>query len=255
VFNLLSSKSLSRDNGPESPSVLSLGEQSPATDERRHIQFNDKVEQFIAVMDARDDDDDQHGREGYSPYDTDDSSSDEGLIMMKGLSRPNIPKQSSQSSSRNSFNAGSRSIELLPSTTLKYREHAIELGEPATDRGGRFWNPRLSLSLSQETLRSSQPSSKMLLDSDDGDADVSWEPRSVFANHEDVIPVTHGILQQNASSGMNGCNEHSNLVRTPSGMFIPYGEDEDGAEAVGLFGRVVDTVNTVKDILYIIWTV
>jgi len=45
------------------------------------------------------------------------------------------------------------------------------------------------------------------------------------------------------------------LRRTPSGMFMPYEEDEDDVVAAGLFGRVVDTVNTARDIAHVIWNV
>ena len=49
--------------------------------------------------------------------------------------------------------------------------------------------------------------------------------------------------------------EGRGLRRTPSGMFMPYEEDEDDVVAAGLFGRVVDTVNTAKDIAHVIWNV
>ena len=241
AFNLLSPKLLSQGDGLGSSSIPSLEEQSPETNEKRHIHFDDKVEQFTAVMDARGDDDDQHRREGYSPYDTDDSSLDDGL-MMKRLSWPNCPKESSQSSSCNSTSAGIKSIELLPPTTLKYQEHAIELDDPATDQA-------------REILLPSQPSLKMILDIDDEDADISWEPPSVIANYEAATSVTHGTLQHNALSERNRCNEHSNVLCTSSSMFIPYKEDEDGMKAVGLFDQMVDSMNIIKDILYIIWTV
>jgi len=67
VLYLLSSKSLSQVNGPEFPSGLSFGEQSPATGERQHIQFNDKVGQFIAV-DTEDGDDDEDEWKSYPTY-------------------------------------------------------------------------------------------------------------------------------------------------------------------------------------------
>ena len=42
------------------------------------------------------------------------------------------------------------------------------------------------------------------------------------------------------------------MRRTPSGMFMPYDEDEDDAVSKSLFGKVVDTVNTAKDIVHIL---
>jgi len=71
------------------PSVAPSGEQSLATNERRHIHFHDKVEQFIAVdVDGGNDED---GGESYTIYgdgDGDDSSSDDGVLMMKESSGP-----------------------------------------------------------------------------------------------------------------------------------------------------------------------
>ncbi|KAK3066831.1 protein phosphatase regulator, partial [Teratosphaeriaceae sp. CCFEE 6253] len=47
------------------------------------------------------------------------------------------------------------------------------------------------------------------------------------------------------------------LRRTGSGMLMPYDgdEDEDDAMAVGLFGRVSETINTARDIAHVIWNV
>ncbi|KAH9207779.1 hypothetical protein DL95DRAFT_482309 [Leptodontidium sp. 2 PMI_412] len=77
---------LRRDDGNEFPSVTSSGEQSLVMDERKHIHFNDKVEQWIAV-DIVDGDDDEDGIESYAIYDDEDSSSDDEFLMMKRSSR------------------------------------------------------------------------------------------------------------------------------------------------------------------------
>jgi hypothetical protein len=45
------------------------------------------------------------------------------------------------------------------------------------------------------------------------------------------------------------------MRRTESGMFMPIDEDEDDLVAAGLFGRVSETVNTVKDIGWVLWNV
>ena len=81
-----------RDDGNEFPSLSSSGEQSLVTSERKHIHFNDKVEQWIAV-DIIDGDDDEGGIESYAIDDDDDddgdddSSPDDGFLMMKESSR------------------------------------------------------------------------------------------------------------------------------------------------------------------------
>ena len=95
----------------------------------------------------------------------------------------------------------------------------------------------------------------MLLDSDDDDAGLSWKPPSEFANHKNISSVTYDILQQKASLGINGGKEHGDLRLTPSGMFMPYGDGEDDTEPAGLLRQAVDTLNTAKDIAYVIWNV
>jgi len=49
--------------------------------------------------------------------------------------------------------------------------------------------------------------------------------------------------------------ESAGLRRTASGMFMPYEEDDDEPGAPGIIGRVVDTVNTARDIAHVIWNV
>jgi hypothetical protein len=102
-------------------------------------------------VDVEDGNNDEDGGEGYSISDDDDSSSDDAVIMMQASSKSNIPNRSNRSSSQDSFSAESRSIAMLPSTMLKYREDSIELTEPARKQGGGFWSPKSSPSPSQES--------------------------------------------------------------------------------------------------------
>lgn len=239
--------------------MSSSGLQSPFPGEKKHIHFNESVEQCIAI-DMKGDDDDEP--EQHAIYDDDDSDSDDGAIMMKGssshrklppLHRPTTPRATN-------FSADSKTIAMLPSTTLKYRGDTPEPTETAMKHSSNgFWSgSKLSPSPSQETLRPSKPSSRMLLgDEDDDDADMDWQPPSAFNNRKDSMAVTqerfNGLHPSSASSDLNG--EPSGMRRTPSGMFMPYEEDEDDVVSEGLFGKVVDTVNTAKDIAHVIWNV
>ena len=207
----------------------SLREQSPAMNERRHIHFNDKVEQFAAV-DVEDSDDDEDGIESYAIDDDDDDdgddgddSSDDGLLMMKRSSKPTVLNQSNRNSSQASFSAESRTIAALPSTTLKYREDAPELTEPAT---------------------------KMLLESQDENAGLSGNP---FAKHNDRISVARDRTQLNALWERNGGEARGHLHCPPCGTFMCEEGDDDVARS--LFDRVLDGMNTAKDIAYVIWNV
>ncbi|RKK75504.1 hypothetical protein BFJ68_g17326 [Fusarium oxysporum] len=50
------------------------------------------------------------------------------------------------------------------------------------------------------------------------------------------------------------CEEPVGMRMTPSGMLMPYGEEEI-LSADGILGRIIDTVNTARDIAHVIWTV
>ena len=222
-------------------SVSSSGGHSPG--ERRHIHFNDKVEQCIAINKEGDE------AEEYFNIHDDESSDDDGVIMMKAV--PGKASLSNRSTPRNSFSNESKTIAMLPSTTLKYRSDTPEPAEQPSKQNGGFWNTasKLSPSPSQETLRPSNPSTNFLLDDED-EEDLSWQPSGVRRDsiyvHQDRMSTTRDVEDEEENPG---------LRRTPSGMFMPYEEDEDDVVAAGLFGRVVDTVNTAKDIAHVIWNV
>lgn len=243
----------SRDTTSADRSVSSSEPETPITGERRHIHFNDKVEQCIAV-DCKGDDDEYDSYHTGHPFGNDDSSDDEGVVMMKASKPRPSTRTSTQSSARASFSGDSKTIAMLPSTTLKYRGDI----EDSKDKDSRFtglWGPGvLSPSPSQETLRPSKPSNNFLLDEDDGEVDMSWEPSGSFGKRTGGLYGSQERFRNSSEVG-NDNEEGSGLRRTPSGMFMPYEEDEDDVVAAGLFGKVVDTVNTAKDIAHVIWNV
>lgn len=232
------------------PSSSSSGLQTPGiSGERKHIHWNDKVEQCIAVDIKEGDDDD--AEEDYSAIQDDDSSSDDGLIMMKTTSK--IKLRSRSGTPRNSFSSESKTIAMLPSTTL--RGDTPEPPEKGSSTSHSIWGSGrlLSPSPSQETLRPAKPSRNFLLDDEDEDADIAWEPSGAFSGRRDNVYTSRDRL-----SGLGADEEgpsHEGLRRTPSGMFMPIEEDEDDVVAAGLFGKAVDTVNTFKDIAHVIWNV
>ena len=254
-----SSRQMSRENTTRLSSISSSGIASPGTGEKKHIHFNEQVEQCIA-LDMKGDDEEEP--EAYAVHDYSDSDSDDGAIMMKrsDSKRKLPPLHSKTTTPRASFSAESKTIAMLPSTTLKYRQDTPEPQETAMKHSNGFWNgSRLSPSPSQETLRPSKPSTRILLgpDEDDDDADMDWQPPNGFANRSDSVSITQERFQSLHTSGSNSSltGEPSGMRRTPSGMFMPYEEDEDDVVSEGLFGKVVDTVNTAKDIAHVIWNV
>jgi hypothetical protein len=243
--------------------MLSSGLESPS--DRRHISFNDEVAQCIAI-DAKD------GEEGGDCDDVnnyglfeDDESSDDGVVMMKALALR--PPLSNLSSPRSSFSSDSKTIAPLPPTTLKYRR---DTPEPVVKPGNQYswWplGPRLSQSSSTETLRPPKPKSHVnfLLDDDDYESNdyevgLNWQPEGKLTD------TTPGFDGPWFSSPSGEILEDRGAYLSSSGMFIPfhYGDDDndnddsdnDDSMKSGLFGKVVDTVNTARDIAHVIWNV
>lgn len=254
VTSSIPSRTISRDATDYLSSRSSSGLQTPDHGERKHIRFDDKVEQCIAV-DCKDGDYDDDDNENWA-FNDDDDSSDDGVVMMKSQKK----KQLSRNSSRGSFSGESMTIAKLPSTTLKYRTESPDIPEQHPTHSLGLWRSgRLSPSPSQETLRPANPSTNFLLPEDDDeeeedeDDDLSWEPSGAFTNRRDSVAVT---TDRRSGKSNEGNGEGSvGLRRTESGMFMPYDEDEDDTVAPGLIGRVVDTVNTARDIAHVIWNV
>jgi hypothetical protein len=220
------------------------------------------VEQCIAVdcKEAEDEDDDYNS----NPWavNDDDDSSDEGVVMMK-RSRKSNKKPLLRTSSQKSFNGSEgKTIAKLPSTTLKYRTDSPDVTEQQPAHSLGFWrSSRLSPSPSQETLRPSNPSTNFLLaeeDEEDEDentlADVTSKPRGTTPTqnfHTQNFHVSNRVPLTESSELSGG-----GLRRTASGMFMPFNEDEDeDPQPPGIIGRVVDTVNTARDIAHVIWNV
>ncbi len=265
------SRRTSQANSSALQSVDSSGVTSP-TYEKKHIHFNEQVEQYIAIdMGAPEPETDTWALDS-------DSDSDDGAIMMKrSNSKRNLPPfggRNSKLSRRNSAIGEMKTIAPLESTTLKYKEDDSDEGTAQTHS---FWS-RVSPSSSQETLRPSKPSSGGFLlgdDSDDDLDDLDWTPTSAFANRRDSVALAQDRMNglhfsgnredegsASASSGsfsgglLSPAGASNGMRRTPSGMFMPTESDEeDAAVNDGLFGTVLNHVNTAKDIAHVIWNV
>ncbi|GAB1311120.1 protein phosphatase regulator [Madurella fahalii] len=250
-----SSRGLSHDGTSLFPSTRSSGIISPSG-ERKHIHFNEQVSQCIAVEVKGDDDDEDDGR---YPYDSD---SDDGAIMMKRTQykkrRPTLRRAKTPN------NTGeSKTIAMLPSTTLKYREDTPEPTESAMKHStGVFRSPVISPSSSQETLRPSKKSGKLFIAGDDEDGDDDEEDGGIGGGDSgpSISSALHygegssGLRRSVSSSSLSA--EPAGMRRTESGMFMPFEEGSASSSGDGgLIGRVIDTVNTARDIAHVIWNV
>ena len=165
------------------------GLHTPDHGEKRHIRFDDKVEQCIAVecKDA-DDEEDDCNHNPWAKYQENDSSSDEGVVMMK---RSRRKKPLSRTPSSVSISTDNKTIAKLPSTTLKYRTDSPDVTETQQSHSLGIWKSRsgLSPSPSSETLKPSNPSRNFLLEEDDEESEEYLKPSSAYGTNRPGTPT------------------------------------------------------------------
>ncbi|KAH7035357.1 uncharacterized protein B0I36DRAFT_360742 [Microdochium trichocladiopsis] len=239
----------SRSGTSPHPSTDNSGIVSP-TAERKHIHFDEQVKQCIAVEVKGDDDEDE--LEPHRWDFEDDSESDDGAIMMKSTrsaKKTVMPRRRAPAPV-----CDSKTIAMLPSTTLKYRIDSPEPTETAMKHSG---SPVLSTSSSQETLRPSKPASLLYpYDEEDG-FDMEMGGQAPISSPVDSVANSYRQSSFHRSSSSDSVLEApKGMKRTESGMLMPvdeHGNVQSGQE--GIIGRVIDTVNTAKDIAHVIWNV
>ena len=248
-----SSRGFSHNGTSLFPSTRSSGFVSPSG-ERKHIHFNERVAQCIAVEIKGDDDDDDADVDRY-PYDSD---SDDGAIMMKRTQskkrRPILKKPNAGSTT-----AESKTIAMLPSTTLKDQEDETPETETVLKHSSSILrSPVLSPSSSQETLRPSKKSGKLFIP---GDNDSENEEES---DEDDDLPLVRfsGLRYSDSGSGLRRSTSSGTLSgrpggmrRTESGMLMPSQSGLPIPPSDGVLGRIIEAVNTARDIAHVIWNV
>ncbi|WEW58554.1 protein phosphatase regulator [Emydomyces testavorans] len=260
---------------------------------RRHISFNRVVAQVVAV--GSEDDDDENEEENYDFSGEyclldDDDSSDTTLVTMKQL-RPR-PSLSSSSTPRSSFSSDTRTIIAhLPPTTLKYDSDSEAEDEV---RYLRWSKNRAPLARSGSTDRLFEEVSGEFASSEHleyarynsgsqlfGAIEDSFKLFGPSEHIKDVEPHSDGdrpekstpvdvatpsprstISRENTSSSVKYDDESQYL--SSSGVFMPFvhGDEEvdenfeDGSSAnPDLIGKVVNIVNTFRDIAHVLWNV
>lgn len=217
------------------PPYTSSSLSSPS--EGRHIHFNNEVSQCIAV-EAKD----GEGEHGEWPGTFDDGDFINDSIAME----QDFPEAACDSRSPSRSCNENRTIAPLPSTTLKYRGDTPE--PPAGSLLDRWYHNYSTSSPSPwpsvETLRPSQSSHSLRLDdADHHDSRSSWQrhPRHAYPSHR-------------SSSWLGESEDEFDIDQDlTSGDALPY-EDGDFSDT-GVFDKMVDAVNTAKDIAHVIWNV
>lgn len=217
------------------------GLHTPSEGEKRHIRFDDKVEQCIALECKEGDDDEEDFNHNPWAREDEDSSSDEGVVMMKRARRR---KPLSRTNSKTSISTtDNKMVAKLPSTTLKYRTDSPDVTAQSQSHS-LFWKAsRLSPSPSSETLKPSSPSRNFLLaEADDEEDDDYFNPSG--AKRLSTLTASDPYADREEAGG---------LRRTASGMFMPFEENEEEPPPPGFIGKIVDTVNTARDIAHVVW--
>lgn len=238
-------RSSADNNSSVTLSTDSSGVSSPCP-ERKHIHFNEQVEQCIAVdIKGDDDDDDADMLDRYG----EDSASDDGVVMKRVRCKKRAPV--TRKRTKKAAPAEGKTIAMLPSTTLKYREDTPEPSESAMKHGrGVYGSPLVSPSSSQETLRPAKQASAFYFGEEE-DYEMMDSPSSGWRSPP--FDRTGGGLHQSSSTGSLS-DQPVGMRRTSSGMFMPF-EGDESPSGDGILGRVIDTVNTARDIAHVIWNV
>ncbi|KAK1600176.1 protein phosphatase type 1 complex subunit Hex2/Reg1 [Colletotrichum navitas] len=208
-----SSRRLSRESSNLCPSSTSSGIISPSS-EKKHIHFNEQVSQCIAVdIKGDDDEDEEAGTERY-----DNSDSDEGGVMMKrSRTKKKMPLPRKKSVMIAAATEG-KTIAMLPSTTLKYREDTPEPQETAMKHSTSYRSPVISPSSSQETLRPSKGSGKFFFDDEDEEeeaASMGWQSPTRSDDNKST-----GLQRSSSTNSLNA--EPAGMRRTSSARDIAH---------------------------------
>ncbi|KAF5256250.1 hypothetical protein FOXYS1_13284 [Fusarium oxysporum] len=210
--------------------------------ERKRTHFNEQVEQCIAVEVEgihNDDNDPDTGRYG------DDSDPDDGVMVKCRKTRtwPLFERDTPESKL-----AEGKTIAMLPSTTIKNWEDYPEQGGTASKHSRGPFMP----SSSEDNHRPAKQTQIFVFEERDQDSvdDArlspckSWPPAP-------AENTTSGLPSWLTSNSL--CEEPVGMRITPSGMLMPY-EEEEIPSADGILGRIIDTVKTARDIAHVIWT-
>jgi hypothetical protein len=157
-----------------------------------------------------------------------------------------------------SANVDWKTIAPLPSTTLKDVKDITEAHETTTVCSNGFCNGSLShpfwCQKAQNPPALNPPA--MTAPEDSGESDeIEWQPWNFRGGRDDV--VSDQVWSQNSRVSILSSPGGGQVGKPRIGtqVSVQYYEGRDAREPAGLFGKAVDTVNTAKDIAYVMWNV
>jgi hypothetical protein len=236
-----------RDQLDSASSSVTLATESSGTispnGERKRTHFNEQVEQCIAVEVEgihNDDNEPNTGRYG------DDNDPDDGVMVKCRRTRtwPFFERDTPESKL-----AEGKTIAILPSTTIKnWEDYPGQVGTAS-----KYSRSPVMPSSSQDNHRPTKQTQIFVDEERDQDSldDIQLSPCTSWPSSP-AEDTNSGLPPSLSSDSL--CEEPVGMRMTPSGMLMPYGEEEI-LSADGILGRIIDTVNTARDIAHVIWTV
>ncbi|EPS40910.1 hypothetical protein H072_5179 [Dactylellina haptotyla CBS 200.50] len=227
TYPFVSHMATTNEGTSETTSVMESGVQSPSSS-RKHIHFNDRVEQCIAV-EAKEEDEEIDG--DLFDEEEEDSSDEGGLFLNMSGSRP---KNGGRQNSRSSVSEP-QTIQKLPSTTLKAEVEPSELKQSTSSNN----LSALLFGASPSSSSKLNPGSgnAFMFNEDEDDDPIEWEPK--WTNRKDSVSLNRGRFG-------DPDEEYGGFPECPPTP--PSGNE-------GIFGRAVDAVNTARDIAHVFWNV
>lgn len=212
---------------------------------RKHIHFNEQVVQCIAIEVKGADDDEME------PEQLNDASDSSDSFVMMTRSRSRNPPWILNTDRKKPQAPGIKTIEMLPSATLKYRKGTPEPRE-LTSEAQHWSQPLIPPPSFEETPGPSRKGRFSFNDDDDDMVDIFCDPTSDW----DTACDNGGSNLHSSTSSASLTDVPTGMRRTPSGMFMPYDEGKAAATVEGgILGRIVDMYSTVQDISHVMWNV
>ncbi|EWC45948.1 hypothetical protein DRE_04741 [Drechslerella stenobrocha 248] len=224
TYPFVSKLATANEGTSETTSTMESGLHSPSSC-RKHIHFNDRVEQCIAV-EAKDEDDEMDGDMEFEGEE--DSSSDEGGLF---LNMSGKQKSGTRQGSRSSTSEP-QTIQKLPSTTLKPEVEPSELKQSTSTNN----LSALLFGAGASGHTGLGNGTAFVFDEEDDEDPIEWEPK--WTKRDSIS------LNRSRFGGVD--DEYGGFSECPPTP--PSGNE-------GIFGRAVDAVNTARDIAHVFWNV
>ncbi|KAI9370961.1 hypothetical protein BJX61DRAFT_55936 [Aspergillus egyptiacus] len=213
------------------PSVNTSSSNAASSAEKRHIHFNKEVLQCIAV-EAKDEEEECLEFGG-------DASWDDSIIVKPASPNAGTTAPGSLNGDTN------KTIAPLPSTTLKYRSDTPEPKEPS--KLSRWsWAKYFSRPILYSPSHAGQPrqsSGTAAPGPEEFASDHDW------SSSQDTVESNRSWFVDSAEE--DEAAQHFYLAS----LGFPPPDDGQPSNSVLLMDRMVDTVNTAKDIAHVIWNV